>query len=162
MAETTINFKKQINSILVVCTGNICRSPMGEGILREKLKNCNLSHIRIFSAGTHGWDHEPPTGLAVKVCAEEDIDISGILSSPISKSMIIDADLILVMEKKHKKNLIKIDPSCSGKTFLITSFQKDSSLTEIDDPYMLPVQYYRKAFCDINRCLDGFIDSMLK
>ena len=63
-------------AILFVCTGNICRSPMAEGILKDLLKKRGIGEFRVSSAGTWGLEGEGATAYAIEVCNENEIDIS--------------------------------------------------------------------------------------
>lgn len=151
---------KSIKSILVVCTGNICRSPMGEGVLRSKLDKAGLSYIKVDSAGTSGWDNESPTPEAVSACLEIGVDISGLRSAPISGRMIQEADLILAMEKYHVDEMKKLYDAPDDKIFLMGDFNDENPGMEIDDPYAKSMSYYRRVLENICGCADGFVSRL--
>ena len=81
--------------IIFVCTGNICRSPTAEGILKQRWIEAGENERTVSSMGIHGLDESPATDLAQQVCAENGIDISEHRSRPISGEEIQAADLIL-------------------------------------------------------------------
>ena len=150
---------KNIKSILIVCTGNICRSPMAEGVLKYKLNQAGLAHIQVNSAGTSGWDNQTPTSEAVQACSEIGIDISKLRSTPISEQIIQSADLILTMEKYHINEIIKLY-NAAEKLYLLGNFHTDKPDIEIDDPYGMPIFYYQKILDLICQCSDRLIDKL--
>ena len=78
-------------NILIVCTGNTCRSPMAEGILKHLLKSKGIEHIDVSSAGTAGLEGYPPSENAVEATRVWDIDISGHRSRPLNRRLIESA-----------------------------------------------------------------------
>lgn len=151
---------ENIKSVLIVCTGNICRSPMGEGVLRHRLAQENLSHIRINSAGTSGWDNRKPTSEAIQACSEIGIDISSLRSSPISEQMIRSTDLIVAMERYHVNEMVNFFNAPAEKLFLLGDFHPGSPGMEIGDPYGMPISWYRKTLKIIYQCSDGLTDKL--
>jgi protein-tyrosine phosphatase len=125
------------NSILVVCAGNICRSPTGEYLLKDKLKN-NLkasvadSHIKVSSAGLTALVGKSAEETATSIALTHNIDMSGHKGRQLSSSLIAENDLILVMEERHLTDLLGQYPQARGKTFLLGKWIDD---TEIPDPY---------------------------
>ena len=159
MAEINMNFEK-IKSILVVCTGNICRSPMGEGVLRYKVNQARLSHIHIHSAGTSGWDRYEPTSEAIQACSEMGIDISFQRSAPITVQMIQKADLTVAMEKHHINRMVRFYDAPAEKLFLLGDFHIEKPGMEIEDPYGMPLSYYRKTLQIICQCSEGLMERL--
>jgi len=153
---------ENIKSILVVCTGNICRSPMGEGAIRYKAKKAGLSQLYIHSAGTSGWDKHEPTSEAIKACSEIGIDISSQRSDPITVQMIQKADLTVAMETYHVDRMINHYDAPAEKIFLFGDFHVDYPGIEISDPYGMPLSYYRNILQIICQCSDGLIDKLMK
>jgi len=138
-----------VKTVLLICTGNSCRSVMAAGLLRELLKDKGA--YKITTAGTASFKGMPPTEQAIHVMSEQGIDISGHRSSPLSNAAIEEADLILVMEKRHKEIILARAPSAKGKVHLLTEFgraEKEDKLVDPDilDPIGKPLEFYRKAF----------------
>ena len=79
--------------ILFVCTGNICRSPMGEALLRHSLTAAGADHP-VASAGTHAMDGGPATGHGIEVLGDRGIDLTGHLSRHLNAEIVDGADLI--------------------------------------------------------------------
>ncbi|MBL4282917.1 low molecular weight phosphotyrosine protein phosphatase [Vibrio fluvialis] len=130
------------NNILVVCVGNICRSPTG-----ERLLNRLLPHKHIASAGL-GTDKSRLTGrpadeLALKVAEEHNLDLSDHSAQQLTSLLCAQYDLILVMEKKHIEALTDIAPEARGKTMLFGQWigQKD-----IPDPFRQSREAFEYAY----------------
>lgn len=95
----------KINSIIFVCLGNICRSPLAEGIAKEFIKENNLQ-IEISSAGTGSWHvGEPPCDNSIKVAKLNGIDISKQRAKQIKKEEFSKYDLVVGLDSSNIKNL---------------------------------------------------------
>lgn len=114
-------------SILVVCTGNICRSPIGERFLRRALPG-----KKIDSAGTGALvDHEADSS-AMKIAAMNGLSLEGHKGQQFTSSLARHYELILVMERSHIEQIGRIAPEARGKTML---FGQWLGHREIPDPY---------------------------
>ena len=111
-----------MGTILLVCTGNICRSPMAYGFLSQLLRERGVSSIRLESAGTHSWDDSPATPEAVRALQERGIDISDHLAQRLNRSLIEEADLVLGMAGDHRDAATRIVPSAAERTFTLKEF----------------------------------------
>src|SRR4029079_7002335 len=126
--------------ILIVCVGNICRSPMAEGLLKNTLKKYN-STIQVSSAGLTALANKTASPLSQSLLLARKIDISGHMARQLSEQMVLDADLILTMEKFHQKEIERSYPSACGKVFLIGKW----SSFEVSDPYGGLITDYKNA-----------------
>lgn len=115
------------DSILVVCTGNICRSPIGERFLRRALPN-----KRIDSAGTGALVGHDADSSATKIAAQNGLSLEGHKGQQFTSSLAREYDFILVMEKSHIEQICRIAPEARGKTML---FGQWLGHREIPDPY---------------------------
>jgi protein-tyrosine phosphatase len=123
--------------ILMVCLGNICRSPMAEGVLREKAKQSN-KHIIVDSAGTCDFHiGEAPDKRAIACMKRHHIDISGLRARQLTSQDFIDFDVIYTMDKNNLKEAVKFspDPSLNEKVKLFLEHQDDHHLKVVPDPY---------------------------
>ncbi|ADP12990.1 MULTISPECIES: protein-tyrosine-phosphatase [Erwinia] len=116
-----------INSILVVCIGNICRSPTGERLLMAA-----LPEKKIASAGLKAMVGSPADQTASVVADERGVSLQDHVAQQLTADMCRDSDLILVMEKKHIDLVCRINPSVRGKTMLFGHWINQQ---EIADPY---------------------------
>ncbi|EIW8489870.1 TPA: protein tyrosine phosphatase [Klebsiella pneumoniae] len=115
------------DSILVVCTGNICRSPIGERFLRRALPN-----KKIDSAGTGALVGYDADGSAIKIAAQNGLSLEDHKGQQFTSSLARQYDLILVMEKSHIEQICRIAPEVRGKTML---FGQWLGHRDIPDPY---------------------------
>ncbi|MCX8956465.1 arsenate reductase/protein-tyrosine-phosphatase family protein [Erwinia psidii] len=116
-----------INSILVVCIGNICRSPTGERLLKAALPD-----IKIASAGIHAVVDHAADATASSVASEHGVSLEGHVARQLTSAMCREYDLLLVMEKAHIDLVNRINPSVRGKTMLFGHWLNQQ---EIADPY---------------------------
>lgn len=117
----------KINSILVVCVGNVCRSPIGEQLLRAKLPD-----KIIHSAGLHALVNQPAEPTASDIALQHGLSLAKHRGKQWSIAMCQQYDLILVMEKKHIHHICRIAPQVRGKTLLFGHWKNQQ---EIVDPY---------------------------
>ncbi|MBA6353610.1 low molecular weight protein-tyrosine-phosphatase [Colwellia sp. BRX9-1] len=120
------------NSILVVCAGNICRSPTGEYLLKDKLKGKGDSQIKVSSAGLTALVGNSAEATATSIALSNNIDMSSHQGRQLNSTLITENDLILVMEERHLTDLLGKYPQARGKTFLLGKWIDN---TEIPDPY---------------------------
>jgi protein-tyrosine phosphatase len=109
-----------MSEILVVCTGNICRSPMAEGFLRAALvERLGEAAPFVSSAGTAGWDGSGAMGEAIRAAQEHGVDIRAHLARKLHGAMLEDADLIVCMAAEHRNAIVGAMPDLETKTFTI-------------------------------------------
>jgi len=152
-----------IKHILFVCTGNICRSPFAEGLLKKLVQKKGVDDIVADSAGLLALPGNSATGLAQKVAAEYDVDLSGHIAKSVREAILDRSDLILVMEKAHGESLLDAFPEADGKVFLIRHFAGFGSRNRgIADPYGLNYEAYRFCFLDIQDCVSRLAEYVLQ
>jgi protein-tyrosine phosphatase len=107
-------------SILVVCTGNVCRSPLAEGFLRGVLEaRFGASAPTVSSAGTAGWEGAPAMPESVAAAEERGVDISGHRGRELVREHVDDADLIVGMAAEHRDAVMRSVPNAAGTTFTL-------------------------------------------
>lgn len=147
--------------VIFVCTGNICRSPMGEAILRERWKNAGLGGLTVSSMGIHGLDNKPASSLAQQICAENGIDLSGHRSRPLVPDEIRDADLVLSMEGIHQEFLSLFFPQYAEKFSLLGAWpEAPRKKSNIPDPMGGSARVYKKAYTQISTQIDRILPEL--
>jgi len=131
-----------MKTILFLCTGNVCRSPMAEGLFRHAVKG--RGEFRIVSAGIGAIDGDLPTHHSVQAMREIGIDISGQRSRALTSELIRSADLILGMTHSHTDTVALLYPKAAEKTFLLREFDETLEPYEkdISDPIGSPYHIY--------------------
>ncbi|KAB1496482.1 arsenate reductase/protein-tyrosine-phosphatase family protein [Serratia proteamaculans] len=122
------------DSILVVCVGNICRSPTGERLLRNGLPNKKIS-----SAGLGALVGKPADTRATEVAEQHGLSLDGHEGRQLTATMCREYDLILVMEKGHIDAVCKLAPEVRGKTMLFGHWLDKREITD-------PFRQSREAF----------------
>ncbi|MEL7559515.1 low molecular weight protein-tyrosine-phosphatase [Stutzerimonas chloritidismutans] len=138
-------------NILIVCVGNICRSPAAEALLAHKLKGKGLT---ISSAGIGALVGNPMDKTAHEVLNDHGVEHTAHRARQVDSEMLHRADLILVMEQSHIQHIRQIAPEVHGKTFLLGKWLDD---TEIPDPY----RQSKPAFEHVHSLLTQSVESWL-
>ncbi len=126
--------------ILFVCTGNTCRSPMAEYILKSRF---NKKMVEVKSCGTFAADGIPASKNAVKVMKEIGINIAKHRSQRLTDELIEWADIILVMEPSERIDVLAFSPFADIKTFFLKTFRRGNMPSVIPDPIGEDISVYR-------------------
>ncbi len=129
--------------IVAVCTGNICRSPMAEALIRRRLGPGG--NWEVLSAGVAAPQDQPASEEAVESLREWEIDLSGHRSRPLTRKLVDRADLLVVMTAAHGQEILRRFPEARGKVRLLTSFGTARQPENIPDPIGLSLDVYRKT-----------------
>jgi protein-tyrosine-phosphatase len=125
-------------SVLVVCTGNSCRSPMAQRMLADMLDG---TPAFVSSAGTDAPVGSPATVQAVAVMREVGLDLTRHRAQQLLPAMVEAADLVLVMDDYHRQRVRELAPDAAGRTRLLLSFAgRDQA---VEDPIGLSIERYR-------------------
>ena len=143
-----------IQHILVICVGNICRSPMAEAVLRDALGESE--GISVESAGLGAMVDWPAAEHAETLMKERGLDISGHRARQLTPEMVSRADLILVMEQGHKKAIEAEDATARGKVFRLGEWQN----RDIEDPFQQPVGEFKRALGEIDLCVKDWVQKL--
>lgn len=140
------------NKILVVCIGNICRSPTVEALLKSKVA---ARGIDVTSAGLGALVDKPMDSTALEVLREHGCDHPDHKARQLTREMLQQADVILTMEQRHIDAIARMAPEVRGKTFLLGKWQNNQ---EIPDPY----RQQKVAFEHVYQLMTQGVDSWSK
>ena len=146
-----------MKTILFVCTGNVCRSPMAEGLLRQMLKGS--PEFRVLSAGLGALDGHPPSEAAVQAMAEVGVDISDYRSRSLRVSLLEEADFIFTMTCQQQDAIQTIYPAAAEKTFVLREFEDPEVVgRDISDPIGQSLEIYRRTRDQIRAALPSILE----
>jgi len=148
---------RTVKSVLFVCTGNICRSPIAEGLFRRLIGNRN--DIEVLSAGVHAVRGQPPSLYAVQVCAEEGADIGDLRSQPLTAALVDRATHIFAMTGAHLETIQTVFPQGAEKSFLLREFEEPGTTVWRDVPD--PIGLGREVYEDCARIISNALPSVL-
>jgi protein-tyrosine phosphatase len=127
-----------IHRIVVLCTGNICRSPMAEGLLKAE-----LPELTVFSAGVGAVVGAPAEPHAIEVMAEHGHDIRAHRAQQLTQPMLQAVDLALVLDQTHADWIYRRYPQFRGKVHKLLKWQDDA---DVPDPYRAPRAVFESAY----------------
>ena len=132
-------------TVLMICTGNICRSPMAEGLLRTRLIREGLAdRIQVRSSGTHGIDGSPASAYAIVALHQMGIDIRGHRARTVTQQAVDEANLLLAMTHGHVSFIEQHFRHTEEKLYLLSEMIGQDF--NINDPYGGPeIEYVQCA-----------------
>jgi protein-tyrosine-phosphatase len=137
-------------SVLFVCTGNLCRSPMAAGILRIQLAKRRAPPIAASSAGIMASEGREAEPMAVSIARHNGVDLSHHRSSMVTRTMLEAADLVLVMERMQLQYVRGMIPHQKDKVFLLKAFGRRGFEGDVDDPMARDVEAYEDCFATLH------------
>lgn len=148
--------------ILFVCLGNICRSPLGEGILRKRAEERGLSHlVETASAGTGGWhEGDLPDHRSIAVGHANGIDITGQRARQLTLDDFNTYDLIFAMDRDNLRNLVRLAPhDSSADIHLFMDFVSAAS-RDVPDPYYGGPKEFEHVFTMLDEGCRNLLDML--
>lgn len=159
VTQADVDRYTKIKTILFVCTGNSCRSVMAEYMLRKMTQG--RDDLEIVSAGTGVYVRSSASSETVAVLRREGIDATMHVSQPLNTILLKKADLILVMTKGHRQQVLDWVPSVEKRVYLLREFastsMESSALVDIPDPIGKPAEAYEECLLTIKDALAKLI-----
>jgi len=143
--------------VITVCTGNICRSPMAEGLLRHYLPESLQTQVEVSSAGTHALHGHQADPHAIEAMERIGIDITGHRARQITKAIARESDLILTMETAHSQYVTGLLKWRQKQPRRFCEFNPQEPLHDIADPYGGTVENFETCIRTLRPCIKGVI-----
>jgi len=144
-----------LQRILFVCTGNTCRSPMAEAILKSK----KIDGLEVKSAGIYASTGSEASAHAKKVLDDHDIEHNH-SSSMLNRDSVQWADLILTMTSSHKNAILQQYPDSAGKVFTLKEFTGEKYAVDVVDPFGGNLAIYQETFLELDKLIKQAIEKI--
>lgn len=134
--------------VILVCTGNTCRSPLAEALLRQALSERGITDIEVTSAGTGAWEGAPASEGAYLVGLESGLDLSGHRARLLTGEVVASSDLILTMARHHRARVLEL--GAEQRVHLLGDFAgRSGAAAEVADPFGADLEVYRQTRDDL-------------
>jgi protein-tyrosine phosphatase len=145
--------------VLFVCLGNICRSPMAEGVLRKLVEDADLAgRVQVASAGTGGWHvGDPPDRRAQAAAKKRGVDIARQRARQVEAADFERFDYVLAMDAANYEDLLDIAPGAESRVYLFLDFAPALGRGDVPDPYYGGDQGFEAALDMIEAAARGFL-----
>jgi len=147
-----VRLPDSVQSILFVCQGNICRSPLAEAYFQSLVEK-EGRHMTVRSAGLETTPGKPAHVNARVIAQEQGLSLDAHATTQVHKDLLDQSDLIIVMEIIQKDRMHRLYPKTKGKVVLLGRFDSVGSL-EIADPYCGTSEDFHSCFQQVSRCCD--------
>lgn len=149
-----------MNEIVFVCTGNTCRSPMAEGLLRSVIPSFWKDEIGVSSAGIGAWEGQAAAGQAVAALAEIGVDISRHRARMLTREIAGGAALMVAMAREHRDYALALCPGAAGRVMLIGELDPARTDPDVRDPIGEDREVYREVRDDIERLVGLLVEHL--
>lgn len=139
----------QLKSLLCVCTGNICRSPLAEGLFRRDMKGLDVDSAGI-AAVVNGTMPEPAQAIAER----EELDLADHAGQQLTGAILREHDLVLVMEDGQRQWIAERFPESRGRVFMMTHWRGGA---DIRDPYRHGRDVFESSYAEIAECVSDWV-----
>ncbi|WP_412521377.1 low molecular weight protein-tyrosine-phosphatase [Staphylococcus simulans] len=147
-----------MTTVAFVCLGNICRSPMAEAIMKQRLKDRGIKGIEVYSRGTGSWNlGQTPHEGTQRILNTHNIPFDGMISELFEPTD--DFDYIIAMDQSNVDNIKRINPELKGQLFKLLEFS-DMEEQDVPDPYY--TNNFEGVFDMVQSSCDNLIDYILK
>jgi len=144
-------------NVLFVCSGNLCRSPTAEHVLKHLLQEKGIDHVHVASSGTVAVPEYPVAPLAKKIALDHGIDVGDHQAVKLTEEWIQWADRIIIMQPNHRERVLWKDATANPKIESLVDYIPEEKIGKILDPYGLEEGAYRVSFYQIRAALVNLV-----
>src|SRR2546426_8225915 len=150
-----------MKQILLVCTGNICRSPLAAALLTRAIEQRGREGLAVSSAGTGAWDGAPVSEGAYLVGLERGLDLSGHRARLLTRELVEGADLILTMARHHRARVDELGGE--GRVFVLGEYAgREGDEAEVSDPFGGNLDVYRDTCAELEALVTAVVERLVK
>jgi protein-tyrosine-phosphatase len=147
-------------TILFVCTGNTCRSPMAAGLAERRLQQLGAPH-RSLSAGIAAAAGAPASELARRAAAEAGLDLASHRARQLVPAMLEEASLVLVMTPEQRQAAVGLAPAAAGRVHLLCDYATGTAGEAVPDPFGSDLETYRRTLAQIDALVGRVLERFL-
>lgn len=149
-----------MKKIVFICTGNICRSPMGHHYMQKRVIDKNIcNNYLIDSCGTYASTGDRATKNAIEAMKKYDVNMQNHRAKHITEIDLNKYDLIVCLTQNHKTHIALLYPSIQDRVFTLKEYvNPESGYKDIDDPWGLSMQVYEQCASEIVEYVDKLIE----
>jgi protein-tyrosine-phosphatase len=137
-----------VTRVLLVCTGNMCRSPLAEVLLKREVEARGLDGVTVGSAGTGAWDGAPASEGAYLVALEHGLDLSAHRARLVTRELLREADLVLTMSRHHRARVQELEPD--ARAYVLGEYAgRSGPEAEVSDPFGGDLELYRATYAEL-------------
>lgn len=147
--------------VLLVCTGNICRSPLAEAIMRREFTQMGKEDFEVASAGTGAWDGAPASEGAYLVALEHGLDLSAHRARLLTRDLVQQADIIFTMARHHRARVEELGGD--RRTHVIGEYAgRSGPEAEVSDPFGGDLDVYRQTYAELEELIRSAVARLAK
>jgi len=149
-----------VTGVLLVCTGNICRSPLAEALMRRELGELARDDITVTSAGTGAWDGAPASEGAYLVGLEHGLDLSAHRARLLTRDLVEEAHLVLTMARHHRARVQELGGE--GRTYVLGEYAGQTGpQAEVSDPFGGDLEVYRDTYAELEEMVRAAVKRLV-